>query len=214
MLQTHLLGSFQINNAAVAVALFWLWMKDARAAQGLGDIEAAVRSGLRDTEWPGRLEAIAHDPLTVIDVGHTPDGIRQSLAGLRTIYGARDWILVTGVSIDKKAFEIAGALAPSFDIVICTAAHHKGADPNEIAEAVVRSANPAGRGSRRADHGDGGAPEPNARRLDGPENLCRRRPVPGASRTPRWPVAGARKRFASSETAGARSALDARRKSG
>ena len=140
-LETHLLGAFQCNNAAVAVALFWLWMKDARPAQAAGDIEAAVRSGLRDTEWPGRLEAIAHDPLTVIDVGHTPDGIRQSLAGLRTIYGARDWILVTGVSIDKKAVEIAAALAPSFDTIICTAAHHKGADPNVIAEAV-RSANP------------------------------------------------------------------------
>ena len=42
----------------------------------------------------------------MIDVGHTPDGIRQSLASLTAIHGAEDWILVTGVSRDKKADEI------------------------------------------------------------------------------------------------------------
>jgi dihydrofolate synthase/folylpolyglutamate synthase len=77
----------------------------------------------------------------VIDVGHTPDGIRQSLAGLKAIYGAEGWILVIGVSFDKKADEIVGALAPSFDMIISTMAHHKGADANSIA-AAVRKANP------------------------------------------------------------------------
>ena len=38
--------------------------------------------------------------------------------------------------------EIIGALAPSFDTIICTAAHHKGADAQCIAAAAAR-ANPA-----------------------------------------------------------------------
>jgi dihydrofolate synthase / folylpolyglutamate synthase len=84
---------------------------------------------------------IQQEPLTVVDVGHTPDGIRQSLASLKAIYGREDWILVVGVSIDKKASEIVGALAPSFDTVICTAAHHKGMAAESIAVAV-RQANP------------------------------------------------------------------------
>ena len=100
-----------------------------------------MRSGLRDTRWPGRLEAIAQSPLVVIDVGHTPDGIRQSLAGLKQTYGAQDWILVIGVSLDKKADEIAGALAPAFDTIICTAARHKGGDPTELAS-TMRGLNP------------------------------------------------------------------------
>ena len=49
---------------------------------------------------------------------------------------------MVGVSFDKKADEIVGALAPSFDTIICTAAHHKGADAESIA-AAVRKANPA-----------------------------------------------------------------------
>ena len=121
-------GAFQFNNAAIAVTLFLLWLQRARPREARTRIEAAIRAGLRETRWPGRLEIIAQDPLTVIDVGHTPDGIRQSLASLKAIHGGDDWILVTGVSGDKKADEIVGALAPSFDTIICTAAHHKGAD--------------------------------------------------------------------------------------
>ena len=78
----------------------------------------------------------------MIDVGHTPDGIRQSLASLKAIHGAEGWILVTGASGDKKADEIVGSLAPSFDTIICTAAYHKGAKPEAIADAAKR-ANPA-----------------------------------------------------------------------
>jgi len=140
-LEMSLRGAFQFNNAAIAVALFLLWLQHARPTEAAAGIEAAVRSGLRDISWPGRLEVINQDPLTVIDVGHTPDGIRQSLASLKAIYGAENWILVAGASRDKKADEIVGALAPSFDMIISTMAHHKGANADGIA-AAARKANP------------------------------------------------------------------------
>ncbi len=141
-LDMNLTGAFQFNNASIAIALFLLWLQRVQPAATSDRTEAAVRSGLRDARWPGRLEIIGQNPLTVIDVGHTADGIRQSLASLKAIHGATDWILVTGVSRDKKAAEIVGALAPSFDMIICTAAHHKGADASDIA-AAARLANPA-----------------------------------------------------------------------
>ena len=139
-LEMNLLGTFQFNNAAIAITLFLLWLQRV-PEETPRRIEAAVRSALRDTRWPGRLEVIKQDPLTVVDVGHTPDGIRQALASLKAIYGAQGWILVVGISIDKKADEIVGALAPSFDTIICAAAHHKGMDAENIA-AAVRKANP------------------------------------------------------------------------
>jgi dihydrofolate synthase/folylpolyglutamate synthase len=140
-LETRLLGSFQFNNAAIAVTLFLLWLRRTRPEAAPAAIEAAVTSGLRDTRWPGRLEVIRQQPLTVVDVGHTPDGIKQSLASLQTIHGAEGWILVVGISRDKNTSEIINALAPSFDTIICTAAHHKGADGKDIA-ASVRKAHP------------------------------------------------------------------------
>jgi dihydrofolate synthase/folylpolyglutamate synthase len=134
-------GAFQFNNAAIAATLFLLWLRREQPREAPEQIEAAIRTGLREARWPGRLEVIRQDPLTVIDVGHTPDGIRQSLASLTAIHGAEDWILVTGVSRDKNAEEIIGALAPSFGTIICTAAHHKGAVAQGIA-AAARLANP------------------------------------------------------------------------
>ncbi len=141
-LKPSLPGAFQINNASIAAALFLLWLGREQPHTSPDRAEAAIRAGLREVRWPGRLEVIGQNPLTVIDVGHTPDGIRQSLASLTAIHGGKDWILVTGVSRDKKADEIIGALAPAFDTIIATAAHHKGADADSVA-ATARLANPA-----------------------------------------------------------------------
>ncbi len=88
-LELSLPGAFQVNNSAIAVTLFLLWLQREQPRQPADRIEAAIRAGLRETRWPGRLEIISQDPLTVIDVGHTPDGIRQSLASLMAIHGAR-----------------------------------------------------------------------------------------------------------------------------
>lgn len=141
LLEIGLPGAFQLNNAAIAITLFLLWLQREHPRKAFDRSEAAARAGLSETRWPGRLETIGHDPLTVVDVGHTPDGVRQSLASLKAVHGAEGWILVIGISNDKKADEIAGALTPSFDTVICARAHHKGADAETIASAV-RKANP------------------------------------------------------------------------
>jgi dihydrofolate synthase/folylpolyglutamate synthase len=138
-LETSLLGAFQIDNAAIAVALFLLWLRRTRPGEPPARIETAVRSGLRTARWPGRLEVIQREPLTVIDVGHTPDGIRQSLASLKAIHGADGWILVIGVSFDKKADEIVALLAPSFDTIISTAARRKGVEAASIAASVQKT---------------------------------------------------------------------------
>jgi dihydrofolate synthase/folylpolyglutamate synthase len=140
-LETGLLGTVQFNNAAIAVSLFVLWEARGQRPGDRARIETAARAGLRTAEWPGRLEVIKRQPLTVIDVGHTPDGTRQSLASLKAIHGADGWILVVGVSRDKNAHEIVSALAPAFDTIICTRAHHKGEDASAIADAA-RKTNP------------------------------------------------------------------------
>ena len=141
-LEMSLLGAFQFNNAAIAIALFLLWLGQARPGDDVAAVEIAVRSGLRDARWPGRLEIIQQHPLTIIDVGHTPDGIRQALASLKTIHGAEGWILVVGVSRDKNAGEIVALLAPPFDLIVCTRAYHKGADAETIADSA-RKVNPS-----------------------------------------------------------------------
>ncbi|MDB5619709.1 cyanophycin synthetase [Tardiphaga sp.] len=140
-LAMSLLGDFQFNNAAIAAGLFVQWSEHARPDIAL---DAAIRDGLRQTRWPGRLEIVQGEPLIVIDVGHTPDGVSQALQSLRAIHGEGGWLLVLGVSGDKSVEEIAKHLAPSFDSIICTSAHHKGADARVVG-AAARKANSSAR---------------------------------------------------------------------
>lgn len=145
-LEIGLLGDVQLNNAAIAAALFINWIN---GSEGRGErfhgkpslIETSIRNGLRDTRWPGRLECLQPAPLTIIDVGHTPDGVTRALRSLMDIYGKNGWILVLGISGDKNIDAIATILAPSFDTIICTSAYHKGAAADLI-EAAARKANP------------------------------------------------------------------------
>ena len=138
-LEITLHGEFQLNNAAIAAALFLLWMRRMHPDAEVTQVDHAIRTGLRETTWPGRLEVIQRDPLTVIDVGHTPDGVMQALRGLHAIHGKDDWLLVLGISADKNVEEIAQHLVPHFGTIVCTRAYHKGADARLVGGAARKA---------------------------------------------------------------------------
>lgn len=117
-------GAHQRENAALALAL-------ALDVTSLSEDTANAR--LARVCWPGRLEIINNDPLIVIDVGHTPAGVRAALAGFMEIKGEREPVLVCGASLDKDQHAIMGELAPQFSTIICAAARHKGAPAALIA---------------------------------------------------------------------------------
>jgi dihydrofolate synthase/folylpolyglutamate synthase len=126
-----LAGAFQRYNAAMAVEV----------AAALAPLSAAqIEAGFAAVRWPGRLEKIGDDPLVMIDVGHTPDGVSAALEGFFALRGALDAVLVCGVSQDKDAKAIVARLAPSFSRVVCAAARHKGA-PAALIAAHVQEAN-------------------------------------------------------------------------
>ncbi|MGD9980969.1 MAG: folylpolyglutamate synthase/dihydrofolate synthase family protein [Hyphomonadaceae bacterium] len=119
-----LAGAHQRSNAALA-----LWLAQEQVQLNGEQIHA----GFAFTRWPGRLEVLSADPLEVIDVGHTPDGVAAALEGFESMRGARPAVLVCGVSHDKEASAILARLAPAFSDIICAAAHHKGAPAANIA---------------------------------------------------------------------------------
>lgn len=126
-------GRFQAGNAACAALAFRVWLDKSHRAVTPGMFEKALRDGLAATRWPGRLETIWHDPLVVIDVGHSPDAIRQAADGLFEAFGQENWLLVAGVSADKNATDMLAILKARFRLVLCTQAHHKGRDAQDVA---------------------------------------------------------------------------------
>ncbi len=128
-----LIGEFQKDNASVAIAL------TSACIQSLGEAlkETELVRGLQTVRWDGRMQTISHQPLVVVDVGHTPDGIRAALQALKQHYPDRRWICVVGVSRDKDANGILKLLVPVFDHFICTQAYYKGALAQVIADQLL-----------------------------------------------------------------------------
>lgn len=140
-LRSPLIGRHQINNHAVALALVEEKLKRAAGQWPIAGIEERWRDAIARVAWPGRLETISHEPFVVVDVGHTPEGIKAALDGFRALTKNRDAILVTGGSKNKHVREMLELLAPGFSRIVCTAAYHNGVPATDIA-AVVKSIQP------------------------------------------------------------------------
>lgn len=127
-LDVKLLGRYQINNAALAVA----------AAEELGIEEKAIRNGLKKAKNPGRLQIISKKPLLVIDAAHNPHGIKELAANLR-IFDYDNLIVVFGAMKDKDWREMLRILAPYCDLLIAN--QQKGERAANAAELAKEAAN-------------------------------------------------------------------------
>jgi UDP-N-acetylmuramoyl-L-alanyl-D-glutamate--2,6-diaminopimelate ligase len=92
---------------------------------------------------PGRMQAVAEQPLVVVDYAHTPDALEKVLHALRPVAGARggELIAVFGAGGDRDPAkrplmgEIAARLA---DRVVLTSDNPRSEDPLAIIEAIRR----------------------------------------------------------------------------
>ena len=107
-------GRFQRGNFAIAAA----------AAEAFLDRPldpAALRAAARETTIPGRVEIVAHDPLTVYDGAHNPAGAHALAESLGDVLGdRRPRVAVVGVLEDKDAAAMLTELLPHFDHAVYT----------------------------------------------------------------------------------------------
>jgi dihydrofolate synthase/folylpolyglutamate synthase len=128
-----LLGIFQVENAATAVA----------AVEALGTLatisrEAIVR-GLEEVRWPGRGEVLREGPLVIADGAHNAESARRLREALGEEFGAARVTFVVGAGGDKDIAGLARELAPIAGRVIAArAAHPRAMAARLICEAFGR----------------------------------------------------------------------------
>lgn len=137
-----LVGTHQIENAAVAISLVRLWIKSFLPETSDETLVAGIKTGLGQVSWPGRLECISRSPRVFIDVGHSPDACARLAESVKAVLGDQPILLVTGVSSNKAVKEILRLLVPLGHTILCTRAHHNGEQVERIA-AIVRELAPA-----------------------------------------------------------------------
>ncbi|WP_230678523.1 bifunctional folylpolyglutamate synthase/dihydrofolate synthase [Lacticaseibacillus zhaodongensis] len=105
-LEFPLLGSYQVQNAAVAIKAAKLYA----AKQDLPLTAADIRHGLAASHWPVRMERVSSEPLIVLDGAHNPDGVSHALASIRN-FDYEHVTLIVGILADKAMDKMLKSIA-------------------------------------------------------------------------------------------------------
>jgi dihydrofolate synthase/folylpolyglutamate synthase len=116
-LQTPLLGRYQIQNAALALAASEILIKE-RAAISI----ESIRKGLANTHWAGRLEIVCEHPLVILDGAHNLVAARNLAKYLADNLTERHITLVIGILDDKPYRSMLTSLLPRCSRAIITRA--------------------------------------------------------------------------------------------
>lgn len=129
-LELGLRGTHQRDNAETAIAAVRL---AAPAVSG-----EAIRRGLANVKWPGRLERAGEDPITVLDGAHNPDGARALAQAVKALYSGHKVHLVLGALADKDARGIASELVPlASRVYACSPASERALSDGSMAQIVA-----------------------------------------------------------------------------
>jgi dihydrofolate synthase/folylpolyglutamate synthase len=139
LVETPLVGRHQLRNVALAIAT-------AVELKQLGFEKISpktIETGIRETRWPGRFEALTTPPgwpEMVVDVAHNPAGAWALRSALSERYEDRRMILVFGAMRDKAISEMTEILFPLAERVIATRPENpRAASPEEIQQAAART---------------------------------------------------------------------------
>jgi dihydrofolate synthase/folylpolyglutamate synthase len=113
-------GRHQLDNAACALALL-----GAAAPQGIAVTTEAVRQGLREVNWAGRLEVVDRRPTILLDGAHNPAAatvLAEYLTRSDRSHPSRPVVLVLGMMRDKDHRGFVEPLRGLVDEVVLTQA--------------------------------------------------------------------------------------------
>jgi len=113
--RTNLLGRHQAENCATAIASCDMFARKEK----LNIQDNSILKGLENLRLRGRLEILAQKPLTIIDCGHNPSAIQQTLNSLSDL-GKRPDTVIYASSKDKDYKRIASILFPATGRLVLT----------------------------------------------------------------------------------------------
>lgn len=108
-LSIPLLGQYQLENAATAVAAL-----EVLADKGFHVSRDSITDGLAQVCWPGRLQILSRHPLVVVDGAHNPYSAGKLRQALEQYFDFERAILIFGASADKDVAGIIAELVPLF----------------------------------------------------------------------------------------------------
>jgi dihydrofolate synthase/folylpolyglutamate synthase len=112
---TPLIGAYQADNSALAVAAASLLMKYLTKIN-----TTTIKKGLESVSWPGRFEIISNDPIIIFDGAHNSHAMKRLVEALNSLSMQHKPSIVIAMMKDKdirKSLEILKPLEPE---IYCT----------------------------------------------------------------------------------------------
>ncbi len=132
-LVTGLAGDQQLGNAALAMAACELLVP-----HRISVTEAHIRGGLKDVQWPGRLQVISTDPYILLDGAHNLAAAGKLARFLSANLPDRRIFLIIGILDGKPYGAMLKALAPLAEHLIVTrASSDRALPPETLAQAAA-----------------------------------------------------------------------------
>ncbi|HMK52779.1 MAG TPA: folylpolyglutamate synthase/dihydrofolate synthase family protein [Thermodesulfobacteriota bacterium] len=123
----NLKGFHQIINATTALGAM-----EVLEESGYRVSTEAMIDGLREVDWPGRLEVVSSSPKVILDGAHNPAGAFVLKEFLEKEFQYERLILLIGIMKDKDIRSMLHLLAPLADHIILTRPHTDRATPPSL----------------------------------------------------------------------------------
>lgn len=138
-LETSMPGGHQMKNAAMACAVV-----EELSRAGYLIREEDVRSGIKETWFPGRFELLRCSPDVIIDGAHTPESMRLLKHAMSQRYPNVRPLVLTGMLREKNWAEMARILASVAREMVCVAPQgNRALDPGELIPVIKEHGIPA-----------------------------------------------------------------------
>lgn len=118
LVQLSLIGHYQVNNAAVALATCQLFL----AQQGKNFDHRKIIHALSKTTWPGRFEPLSFSPLVILDGAHNEPAVKELGKTIAEHFPQRKITFIVSILADKQYLKMIDQLEkiPDSCIILTT----------------------------------------------------------------------------------------------
>lgn len=140
-LTMQMLGVHQYENAAAAVlAAEYLLEKECTQEA----LDEAIRLGIAETRWSGRMEVLSRNPFFLIDGAHNSNGVDALKRSLEALFPGERFHFVMGVMADKDYETMIEDLLPlAIDFKTVTVESERALQGEKLAECIRKKGVPA-----------------------------------------------------------------------
>lgn len=140
-LTMQMLGLHQYENATAALLAARAFLETRMQEH---EIEQAIRKGIANAKWMGRMEVLMEQPFFMVDGAHNAHGVTALRKSLEALYPGEKFHFIMGVMADKDYVDMIAQLMPlAIDFATVTVGSDRSLEAEELASCIRKMGIPA-----------------------------------------------------------------------